>query len=68
MLDVEVDLMGDLGALGGLGTLRAEESSDGNEQEPKRKTTEYHFGVEEGGEGTLGDGMGIVIPSYVSDL
>ena len=47
MLDVEVDLVRDLGALCGLDALRAEECRDGDEEEAQRETAEYHFvGVE----------------------
>lgn len=43
MLDVEVDLVRDLGALCGLDALRAEERRDGDEEEAQRETAEYHF-------------------------
>lgn len=47
MLDVEVDLVRDFGALCGLDALRAEERRDGDEEEAQRETAEYHFvGVE----------------------
>ena len=56
MLDIEVDLVRDLGAFGGLCALGAEERSNGYQQEPKRETTEYHFDEEGGGRGVARDG------------
>ena len=44
MLDVEVDLVRDLGALGSLYTLGAEEGRNGNEQEAQGEPTEDHGG------------------------
>ncbi len=42
MLDVEVDLVGDPGALCSLDGLRAEERGDGDEEEAEGKPTEEH--------------------------
>ena len=44
LLDVEVDLVRDLGAFRGLHALCAEEGRDSDEKEPKRETAEDHFG------------------------
>lgn len=55
MLDVEVDLVCDLGALGSLYALGAEESRNGDEKKTKGDATEYHF-VEERSEGESCDG------------
>lgn len=46
LLDVEVDLVGDFGALCGLHALRAEESRDSDEHETEGEPSEEHFGDE----------------------
>lgn len=42
MLDIEVDLVGDLGSFRCLCTLHAEEGGESHQQETKRKATEDH--------------------------
>ena len=52
MLDVEEDLVGDLGALRSLDGLGAEEGRDGDEEEAEREPAEDHGGEEEREVGT----------------
>ena len=51
MLDVEVDLVCDLRALGCLYALGAEESREGDEKKTESEATEYHFMEERSEEG-----------------
>ena len=51
MLDVKVDLVRDLGALGSLYALGAKESREGDEKKTESEATEYHFMEERSEEG-----------------